>query len=93
MKDNSELAIFDLDKEKNGQEDSAQKYDLEYFTNLLKQDIFNNSEKINEDNKDDNEENKEIIDDTLEENNKEKKNIKTKSNNDNNYNINNIYIL
>ncbi len=88
VKDNSELAIFDLDKEKNGQEDSAQKYDLEYFTNLLKQDIFNNSEKINEDNKDDNEENKEIIDDTLEENNKEKKNIKTKSNNDNNYNIN-----
>ena len=88
VKDNSELAIFDLDKEKNGQEDSAQKYDLEYFTNLLKQDIFNNSEKINEDNKDDNEENKENIDDTLEENNKEKKNIKTKSNNDNNYNIN-----
>ena len=99
MKYNSK-SIFDLEEDNNDQNASNQNYDLEYFKNLLKDDIFNNSEENNENSKEkkDNEKNK-LEDKKI----KQKKNNKAKSiynkdvnihplkiKTENNYNLNKI---
>ena len=89
VKENSELSMFNKDNEKSSQEDSAQKYDLEYFTNLIKQDIFNNPEKNSEENEENNKKNNEIQDNKSDTKNKGKLNKKAKSDNKNKDNINN----